>query len=190
MAWTDQCKIQAVITIEKTAKDKKLSIVKAIAEVSKESDIPAATLDRWFYPREKKSYVKSDVAEMAKPVDAQPIKPTIDMEFAETGFRATENGSAKDLTKEGTSCVGTPKDYIDDEPDDSPVVTPLPKQRLKKVKETPADYKDVTRPKGWNDVRIELEMLIVCYSAEWEENQKKAVIYDLLGLSEMVRAKL
>jgi hypothetical protein len=35
--------------------------VRAIETVSKKADIPAATLQSWYYPRAKKSYVKNDV---------------------------------------------------------------------------------------------------------------------------------
>ena len=54
MAWTDQCKIQAVMTIDKVAEDMKVSVSKAIEAVSREADIPAETLQKWYYPREKK----------------------------------------------------------------------------------------------------------------------------------------
>lgn len=54
MAWTDQCKIQAVMTIDKVAEDMKVSVTKAIEAVSKEADIPESTLKKWYYPGEKK----------------------------------------------------------------------------------------------------------------------------------------
>jgi len=59
MAWTDQCKIQAVQTINKVAEDMKVSVTKAIEAVSKEADIPASTLQSWYYPRSKKSWVET-----------------------------------------------------------------------------------------------------------------------------------
>lgn len=57
MAWTDQCRIAAVETINKVAEDTGVSVRKAIAEVSKAADIPPATLQRWYYPRNE---VKND----------------------------------------------------------------------------------------------------------------------------------
>jgi len=66
MAWTDQCKIQAVESIKKTAELEQISIRRAITKIAGESDIPAATLDRWFYPREK-SDVKNDVTQQERP---------------------------------------------------------------------------------------------------------------------------
>jgi len=52
MAWTDQCKISAVQTIKNTAEKDGLSIRKALKKVSKESEIPYSTLDKWYHPRE------------------------------------------------------------------------------------------------------------------------------------------
>jgi hypothetical protein len=53
MAWTDQCKISAVQTIDKVVENMGVSVKKAIAEVSKDVDIPSATLQKWYYPRAK-----------------------------------------------------------------------------------------------------------------------------------------
>ena len=55
MAWTDQCRYSARQTIDKTIADSGLSAKKAIREVSKESGIPASTLDRWYWPGDKTS---------------------------------------------------------------------------------------------------------------------------------------
>jgi len=53
MAWTDQCKIAAVQTIDKVAGDMGVSVRRAIDEVSAEADIPSSTLQKWYYPRNK-----------------------------------------------------------------------------------------------------------------------------------------
>ena len=53
MAWTDTCCIQAVATIDQTVKEKGLSVSRAIKEVAKDAEIPAATLKRWYYPGNK-----------------------------------------------------------------------------------------------------------------------------------------
>lgn len=50
MAWTDQCKIQAVETIKNKAEGEGLSERKAIRVVGKEAGIPASTLEKWYWP--------------------------------------------------------------------------------------------------------------------------------------------
>jgi len=65
MAWTDQCKIQAVETIKKVAEDKGIALEKAMEEVSKESEIPKHTLQRWYWPRKKT--VKNDSKKSTQP---------------------------------------------------------------------------------------------------------------------------
>ena len=49
MAWTDQCKIEAVSHIDKRIEEG-LTVREALKQVSSESDIPAGTLKRWKYP--------------------------------------------------------------------------------------------------------------------------------------------
>ena len=49
MAWTDACKIEAVSQIDHRV-EQGLSVRKALAELSKESGIPAGTIRRWKYP--------------------------------------------------------------------------------------------------------------------------------------------
>ena len=49
MAWTDQCKIEAVRQIDHKV-ESGLSVRAALNEVSSESDIPKGTLKRWKYP--------------------------------------------------------------------------------------------------------------------------------------------
>jgi thioredoxin 1 len=49
MAWTDQCKIEAVKAVDHKI-DQGLPVRAALKEISKESDIPAGTLKRWKYP--------------------------------------------------------------------------------------------------------------------------------------------
>ena len=51
MAWTEQCKLSAVEAIDQVSQKKNLPVTRAIEEVSKESGIPYATLQRWYYPR-------------------------------------------------------------------------------------------------------------------------------------------
>ena len=52
MAWTDQCKIQAVHHVDKKIEDG-LLVRDALKFVSEESDIPVSTLNRWKYPRKE-----------------------------------------------------------------------------------------------------------------------------------------
>ena len=52
MAWTDQCKFEAVRQIDHQI-EKGATVRKALKAVSEESDIPAGTLKRWKYPESK-----------------------------------------------------------------------------------------------------------------------------------------
>ena len=56
-----ECPIATNIYIRRRAKKEKISIKKMMEIYSKESETPYATLDRWVYPRKKKSYVENDV---------------------------------------------------------------------------------------------------------------------------------
>jgi N6-adenosine-specific RNA methylase IME4 len=49
MAWTDACKIEACVQIDKRKEDFG-GVRPAIRELSKESGIPQGTLKRWYYP--------------------------------------------------------------------------------------------------------------------------------------------
>jgi len=49
MAWTDACKVEAVVQIDKR-KEKLGSVRPAIREFAEESGIPVNTLKRWYYP--------------------------------------------------------------------------------------------------------------------------------------------
>jgi hypothetical protein len=50
MAWTDQCKIEAVNHVDRKI-DGGLTVRDALKAVSEESDIPTGTLTRWKYGR-------------------------------------------------------------------------------------------------------------------------------------------
>jgi hypothetical protein len=49
MAWTDQCRLEAVQQIDHNI-DQGMPVREALKAVSAESDIPAGTLKRWKYP--------------------------------------------------------------------------------------------------------------------------------------------
>jgi hypothetical protein len=50
MAWTDQCRYAAIERINRVKEEKhKGKLQPALREVSKESDLPAKTLERWWY---------------------------------------------------------------------------------------------------------------------------------------------
>ena len=49
MAWTDQCKFEACNQVEHKMKEEGVSKRQAIIALSKESEIPQKTLERWAY---------------------------------------------------------------------------------------------------------------------------------------------
>ncbi len=53
MSWTDVCKIQAVETITKLVENDGITKTAAIRKISRESDIPANTIEKWVYPRKQ-----------------------------------------------------------------------------------------------------------------------------------------
>ncbi|MBW2637221.1 MAG: hypothetical protein JRC86_06830 [Deltaproteobacteria bacterium] len=58
MAWTDQCRIAFNVTAKSIAlREKRPNISKILKKLSKESGIPAKTLNRWYYD---KSYLKNE----------------------------------------------------------------------------------------------------------------------------------
>ncbi len=50
MAWTEQCKIDAVAQVDHLVQRDGISKRKAIRQMSQESGIPAKTLERWYWP--------------------------------------------------------------------------------------------------------------------------------------------
>lgn len=60
MAWTETCKIDFVKQFEQK-KEQGVGVRKALKILSKESGIPATTLDRWLWPRKSKKKSKSAV---------------------------------------------------------------------------------------------------------------------------------
>ena len=52
MAWTDQCKIEAVKQVDHKIDQLGVKVRDALKAVSQESDIPAGTLKRWKYPND------------------------------------------------------------------------------------------------------------------------------------------
>lgn len=105
MAWTDQCRIAAVETINKVTEDTGVSVRKAIAEVSKAADIPVSTLDRWYYPRSAvKSNVKNDVT------------PTSD-DYNTEEQKAIASGEIFDGQRFATMAIEQLRRIKDDDPD-------------------------------------------------------------------------
>jgi len=58
MAWTDTCKIAACAQVE-NKKEAGATVTKAIRELSKESNIPIKTIERWYWPA--KNNLKNEV---------------------------------------------------------------------------------------------------------------------------------
>lgn len=51
MAWTEQCKINAVAQVEHLKKREQISTSKAIKALSVEAEIPTKTIEKWVYPK-------------------------------------------------------------------------------------------------------------------------------------------
>lgn len=95
MAWTDTCRIHAVETIERTAKEKGLSVNRAIKEVSQEAEIPAATLKRWYYPG---NGVGSKMSQQKKNNIQRNKKNTISGNSAQSASNGTVDETFGDVT--------------------------------------------------------------------------------------------
>jgi len=77
MAWTDQCKFEAVRQIDHQI-EKGATVRKALKAVSEESDIPAGTLKCWKYPESKPVPKNGNKSKSTSP-DAPPtpeVEPT------------------------------------------------------------------------------------------------------------------
>jgi len=103
MAWTDQCKISAIQTIDKVASDMNVSVLRAIKEVSKEADIPSETLQKWYYPRQK-SQAKNGLTKPNTDEQNEQIKQPEKAEDADS----TEEQSTG-TKKEVSNKVGMPR---------------------------------------------------------------------------------
>lgn len=69
MAWTEQCKIDAVSQINHIADRESISFSKAIKALSLESGIPVGTLKRWFFHEKERFNNELNSSEMNRPED-------------------------------------------------------------------------------------------------------------------------